>query len=60
MASPITGQTYRIKDNVGSAASNNITITPSGKNIDGVASKTININYGSMDIIYNGTEWSIV
>lgn len=60
LASPTTGQMHRIKDNVGSAAANNITITPSGKNIDGAASSTININYGSITIIYNGTEWSIV
>ena len=60
LAAPVTGTTYRIKDSVGSAAANNITITPSGKNIDGAASTTININYGSVDIVYNGTEWSIL
>ncbi len=58
MASPLTGQTYRIKDNVGSAAANNITITPSGKNIDGSASYVINTNYGTVDIVYNGTQWN--
>lgn len=60
IGSPTTGQMYRIKDNVGSAAINNITVTPSGKNIDGVASKVINTNYGSIDIIYNGTQWNIL
>ena len=60
LASPVTGQKHIIKDSVGSAASNNITITPSGKNIDGAASATINIAYGSVTIIYNGSEWSIV
>lgn len=60
LASPVTGQTYRIKDNVGSGAANNITITPSGKNIDGVASHVINTNYGSADIVYNGTQWNVV
>jgi hypothetical protein len=60
MGSPATGQSYIIKDNVGSAATNNITITPSGKNIDGAASATINTNYGSLTIVYNGTEWSII
>ncbi len=60
LASPVTGTTYRIKDNVGSAATNTITITPSGKNIDGAASTTITTNYGSIDITYNGTEWSIL
>ena len=54
-----TGQKHIIKDSVGSAATNNITITPSGKNIDGAASYTMNVAYGSVTIIYNGTEWSI-
>jgi hypothetical protein len=58
LAAPVTGTTYRIKDSVGSAALNNITITPSGKNIDGAASYVISSNYGSIDIVYNGTEWS--
>jgi hypothetical protein len=60
LAAPVTGTMYIIKDSVGSAASNNITITPSGQNIDGAASALINTNYGSMSIVYNGTEWSIV
>lgn len=59
-ASPATGQQHIIKDNGGQAASNNITITPSGKNIDGAASKTININYGSVTIVYNGTQWNVI
>lgn len=60
MASPTTGQVYVIKDNAGSAATNAITITPSGKNIDGLASRTINSNYGSVTIVYNGTQWNII
>ena len=60
LGSPTKGQTYIIKDNVGSAAANNITVTPSGKNIDGAASYAVQSNYGSIMIIYNGTEWSIV
>lgn len=60
IASPLTGQTYRIKDNVGSAAANNITITPAAGNIDGAANSTINIAYGSVDVVYNGTQWNIV
>jgi hypothetical protein len=59
LASPNTGQRHIIKDSVGSAAANNITITPSGKNIDGAASYVITTNYGSVTIIYNGSEWSV-
>jgi hypothetical protein len=60
LASPATGAKYVIKDNVGSAATNTITITPSGKNIDGAASATITSNYGSITIVYNGTQWNII
>jgi hypothetical protein len=60
LASPTTGQMHIIKDTVGSAAANNITVTPSGKNIDGAASFVINTNYASITICFTGTEWSIL
>ena len=59
-ASPQTGITFRIKDSVGTASSFNITVTPAAGNIDGAGSYVININYGSVDVVYNGTSWSIV
>ncbi len=58
ISSPVTGTTYRIKDSVGSAAANNITITPAAGNIDGAASYVINNNYGSVDVVYSGTQWN--
>jgi hypothetical protein len=58
LANPGTGQTYRIKDNVGSAGANNITISPAAGNIDGAGSFTISTNYGSVDFTYNGTQWN--
>lgn len=60
LASPTTGQIHVIKDTVGSAGANNITVTPSGKNIDGAASRVISTNYGSITIMYTGSEWSII
>jgi|GEM_PF-2689749 hypothetical protein len=60
IASPTTGTTYRIKDNVGTAGTNNITITPNAGTIDGAASATINTNWGSVDIVYNATSWRIL
>lgn len=60
LGSPVNGQMYIIKDSVGSASVNNITVTPSGKNIDGAASFVINTNYGSITIVYNNTEWSVI
>lgn len=59
IAAPTAGATYRIRDNVGSAAANNITISGNGKNINGAASYTINVAYGAVDLIYNGTEWGV-
>lgn len=60
IASPVTGTTYRIKDNVGSGAANNITITPAAGNIDGSASFVIATNWGSADVVYNGTQWNVL
>lgn len=60
LAAPTKGQMHRIKDNVGSASTFPITITPSGKNIDGLASRTINSNWGSIDILFNGVQWNIL
>ena len=60
LAAPTKGQMHRIKDNGGTAAAHNITVTPSGKNIDGAASYVINVNYGSIDIVYNGTQWNVL
>jgi hypothetical protein len=60
LAAPHTGQKHFIKDSVGSAAANNITISPSGKTIDGGASKAIANNYGCLEIVYNGTEWNVI
>jgi hypothetical protein len=60
LASPTAGQMHRIKDSTGSAGTNNITITPSGHTIDGAVSKVINISFGSVDIVYSGTEWKIL
>lgn len=51
------GYSFIVKDVGGAAATNNITITPTGKTIDGVASKVISTAYGSLTIYYNGTNF---
>lgn len=49
------GKTIIIKDEAGSAGSNNITITSHlAETIDGTNSKVINSNYGSITLIKNG------
>jgi len=56
--SPI-GTVYIIKDIDGDASINPITVTAS-TTIDGAASALINTDYGSITLIFNGTEWNIV
>lgn len=58
-ASPQTGQIYRIKDDDGNAATNNITVTPAAGNIDGAGSYSINVNYASITVIYSGSQWVV-
>jgi hypothetical protein len=60
LASPVTGTTYRIKDITGSAATNHITVTPAAGTIDGASTYVISTNYGSVDLTYNGSSWSIL
>lgn len=60
-ASPATGEVHIVKDNTGTgAATNNITVSGNGKNIDGAASHTINTDRAAFTYIYNSVQWSIV
>ncbi len=56
----VTAAQYTIKDGKGDADTNPITLTPAAGNIDGQATAVINIPYGSLTVVYSGTEWSIV
>ena len=53
------GTVFIIKDIDGDAATNPITVTAS-TTIDGAASAVINAPYGSIQLVFNGTEWNIV
>lgn len=57
--SPV-GTVFIVKDISGNASINNITVTGTGVLIDGAASALINTDYGSITLVYNGTEWNIV
>ena len=59
-ASPSLGQSLTVKDGRGDAGTNNITVTPFASNIDGASTFVINVNYGSIDIVWNGTNWSLL
>lgn len=58
---PLQFRTFIVKDRVGSAATNAITITTVGGavNIDGLTSQTIVSNYGSVQLLFNGTSYEI-
>lgn len=56
-ASVSSGRIYIIKDASGQANTNNITLAASGSDtIDGASSQTFNSNYGSYQVVTNGTD----
>lgn len=59
---PTTNSTWVIKDNVGSAAANNITLTTVGGavTIDGATSQTLAVNWISYTVVFNGTSYRII
>lgn len=59
-AAPATGKTIIVKDGEGSASEFAITIDGNGKNIDGAATLVVGIDYESVTLVYNGTQWNII
>lgn len=58
--SPSAGDFYLVKDGVGNSATNNITVSGNGNNIDGSSNYSLNINYGAIGLMYNGTQWNVI
>jgi hypothetical protein len=54
------GKAYIIKDSIGDAETNPITIVAAGSTIDGETSYILNVNWASIGLVYNGIEWNIV
>lgn len=54
-----TNQEFIIKDRLGLAATNNLTISGSGTTIDQAASYTFTDNFESIDILFHGTNYEI-
>lgn len=55
------GRRLTIKDETGSAATNNITVDTEGsETIDGAASKTVSTNYGYITVYSDGTNWFVI
>lgn len=57
----VTGQVFYLKDGLGLAApATPITITPAAGTIDGAATAVIDAPYGSLTMVYNGTQWLLL
>jgi hypothetical protein len=54
----ILGTVYIIKDCSGNAANAPITIQGTGQNVD-AGTGTINVPFGSITVVFNGSDWSI-
>jgi hypothetical protein len=55
------GRQLTIKDGLGLATPLlPITVTPAAGTIDGAATATISAAYGSITLVYNGTQWLII
>lgn len=58
---PATGRIFAIKDKVGLSGTSNISVTTVGGavTIDGVTTYTMNSNYASIQLIFNGTSYEV-
>jgi hypothetical protein len=57
----VLGQSFTIKDGLGLAApATPITITPTAGTIDGAGTAVIDVPFGSLTVVYNGTQWLIL
>lgn len=59
---PTTGQVFVIKDSIGTANSNNISLTTVGGvvTIDGATTQTMSSNWQSVSVVFNGTSYRII
>lgn len=51
------GKEFLIKDEVGTAGTSNLTVTPASGTIDGAANKVINTNFGILRVYCNATNY---
>jgi len=56
----ILGTVYIVKDCFGDANNNPITIQGTGGQLVDGSTGTVNVPYGSISLIFNGADWSIV
>lgn len=51
---------FVIKDGKGDAYANPIAITPAAGTIDGASSYSLNVGYGAVGVVCNGTQWNVL
>ncbi len=56
----LTGRRYSIKDGKGDSAVNTITIVGTAVLIDGSSSVILNVPYGAVDLVFDGTQWRVI
>lgn len=58
---PTANRIFVVKDKVGLSAASNITITTVGGAVlfDGAASRVVNTNYASLQLLFNGTSYEV-
>ena len=54
------GKVYVVKDSIGDANTNPITVVATASTIDSLTSYVMNTPWGSISLIYNGIEWNVV
>ena len=54
------GKVFVVKDSVGDATTNPITIQATGSTIDGLATYVLDSDWASIGLIYNGIEWNVI
>lgn len=58
--SPVEGARLTIKDQAGTSALHPVTISGNGKTIDGLASIALAANFGSIDLLFDSSEWHVL
>lgn len=53
------GKTFLIKDSIGNASTNPITVDTTGSTIDGLSTYVIDLDWGCIGLVYNGIEWNV-
>lgn len=59
-ASPSLGEVHYVSDTVGSAGTNNITISGNGNNINASSTFVMNVAYTSITVCWTGSRWNII